>query len=244
MKKLIVSLFSVVLLTSTFAQDTEKQEEPQTATVTAPAVVHEAETKRTVEEKSIANEPQKSATTTVAEGATERTENKTDSLTTGPLNSSLVIVGGAVVAYFLLVWFLNYASRTPEIAMSITRGLYYIVGLPVVLIFLASRVLKNAISGGASDYQSRLSGMGYSSGGSPNTSTGNNPGSSSAKETVEFQFQSKSGNWSSGDIGWDNSDNCVAHGMRNLAIRIQGNNQATGHIRAKGTKTGRIYDIR
>jgi hypothetical protein len=68
---------------------------------------------------------------------------------------------------------------------------------------------------------------------------------SNEKENVEIQYQSTTGNWTTANVTADNSDASIFNAMKNLERTIQGRaNTVTGRIRAKGKKTGRIYDMR
>ena len=68
--------------------------------------------------------------------------------------------------------------------------------------------------------------------------------SSNEKEAVEIQYQTNSGSWISAANSSDNSDRNIFTAMQNVQKRIANVNNANGHIRARGKKTGRIYDMR
>ncbi len=69
--------------------------------------------------------------------------------------------------------------------------------------------------------------------------------SSNEKESVEIQYQSKTGNWTTANLTIDNSDASIFNAIKNLERTLQGrSNTVTGRIRAKGKKTGMIYDMR
>lgn len=68
--------------------------------------------------------------------------------------------------------------------------------------------------------------------------------SSNEKEPVEIQYQTNTGSWISASTSSDNSDANIFNAMRNVQKRIASVNNSNGHVRAKGKKTGRIYDMR
>lgn len=69
--------------------------------------------------------------------------------------------------------------------------------------------------------------------------------SSNEKESVEIQYQSSTGSWTTANVTFDNSDATIFNAMKNIERTIQGrSNTVTGRIRAKGKKTGMIYDMR
>ena len=68
--------------------------------------------------------------------------------------------------------------------------------------------------------------------------------SSNDKESVEIQYQTNSGTWIYAATSSDNSDANIFNAMRNVQKRIANVNNSNGHIRARGKKTGRIYDMR
>ena len=68
--------------------------------------------------------------------------------------------------------------------------------------------------------------------------------SSNEKESVEIQYQTNSGTWIYAATSSDNSDANIFNAMKNVQKRIASVSNSNGHIRAKGKKTGRIYDMR
>lgn len=68
--------------------------------------------------------------------------------------------------------------------------------------------------------------------------------STTEKESVEIQYQTNTGSWIYASTSSDNSDANIFNAVRNVQKRIANVNNSNGHIRAKGKKTGRIYDMR
>ena len=64
------------------------------------------------------------------------------------------------------------------------------------------------------------------------------------RESVEIQFQEKSGGWRTLHVTRNNQDQTISHGMDDVEHRISKMSSATGGVRAKGKVTGTIYDIR
>lgn len=69
---------------------------------------------------------------------------------------------------------------------------------------------------------------------------------SNEKETIEIQYQSISGTWQTASVIHDSSDASIFNAMKNLERQIEHRSArtVTGRMRAKGKKTGRIYDMR
>jgi hypothetical protein len=63
------------------------------------------------------------------------------------------------------------------------------------------------------------------------------------RETVEIQFQQKDGNWRTQHVTHDNLDQTISHGMESVQNIISQQSGNTGRVRARGKKSGRIYDI-
>jgi hypothetical protein len=255
MKKIASFAVSLSLVFSAIAQEAEKQEPAMEASV-SPAVVHED-----VQKKASINTPAApvQAHTSTAESVTpsNTNESKFDVMTFASENTESIILAGGVLAYLLFIWFLNLASGVPAIAMLITKWLYYIIGFPVVLTFLMFRLLKG--TGGSShshDQSEFFQDEDTATGGSNSESSIRtnqmnsssiriNQMNSSDKEDVEIQYQSTSGNWTTVHVTAGNSDATIFNAMENLERTIPGRgNAVTGHIRAKGKKTGMIYDMR
>lgn len=115
--------------------------------------------------------------------------------------------------------------------------LYWIIGLPFVIIgflFFSNIRGENLINPSRS----------WTNKETDNLSSNSSNDLNIDKERVEIQYQQKGGNWRTLQIVNNNLDQTIAHGMNSVNKIISRQTGNTGRIRAKGLKTGTIYDIR
>ncbi len=266
MKKIAIFAVSISLVFSALAQDDEKQEAAKEASI-SPAVVHEdVQKKTTINAPAAPVQAHTSTAVTVIPSSTN--ESKSDLTKVASQNTALVMFGGGVLAYFLFVWFLSFASRTPAVAMSITRGIYYIVGFPVVLTFVTFRLLRGmSATASSANYQSESDDKHYSA--SEKSTYKNHDSSISEKGNNEHQRSRISGNsqrTSSQDNesdgerivvqvnlknNWYNrvtmakgsSSGQISKKLQEIAYGERNKEDFKGRVRAIGEQSKRVYDI-
>lgn len=263
MKKLA---FIAICLTSTlgaFAQDEEKHEAPQEVTV-SPVVVHD-DVQKTITIEAPFPKVQINAAKPVAEIPVSTNENTPGWAKLAGQNIELLLFGVAALTYLLFVWFLSYASRTPAIAMSITRGLYYIVGLPVVMTFLSFRLLRRAFDTQQSNHQSGLEKITRQSGENSNSfnnsisdrnhSRDQQSSNSGSREIVKNQNDASNGERIVVQVNlndrWYNrvtmptssSSGQISKKLQEVAHGERNKKDFHGRVRAIGEQSNRVYDI-
>jgi uncharacterized protein len=163
-------------------------------------------------------------------------------------------------AYLLLVGLLYLLTRMYSTKNFITKTLFFIIGFPFVLIGWAvtlvnirsdrHRYLDENQSGGGSDddgaeeSSSSKKSFGYGANKSSSSGKSVSQNSNDSRETVEIQYQQTGGNWRTLQVVNNNLDQTIAHGMDSVENIISKQSGNTGRVRAKGKKTGTIYDIR
>lgn len=260
MKKPLIFAICLSFGLAAFGQDDEKQEAIPEATV-SPVVVHE-EVQKKIPVEALTSKVQADAAKPVLETTARTNQSKSESTQLDPV---LILMGVAVLAYFLFVWFLSYASRTPAIAMSITRGLYYIIGLPVVLTLLGFRLLKSALDIQHSNYQSGLEEIRRPSGensGSYNNSIADrnnhrdqHSNNSESRQSVKNQKDSSNGERIVIQVNlndrWYNrvtmttgsSSGQISKKLQEVAHGERNKKDFHGRVRAIGEQSQRVYDI-
>ena len=149
---------------------------------------------------------------------------------------NLVVIG----LYLLIVLFL----RTKGKDSWFFQILYWVIGFPFALLGLVLGIL--GFVGGS------LSG---SSVGSGEVSRGKKSRESvdpeysrkkysDNRETVEIQYQQIGGSWRTLNVTSNNLDQTISHAMNNAERNVRKMSGVNGRLRAKGKKTGSIYDIR
>jgi hypothetical protein len=157
--------------------------------------------------------------------------------------------------YLLIVGFLYLLTKIYSTKNFLTKTLFFVVGFPFVLIGWFVKLLnmrsgshryvdENQTSGDDDD-ESNTSKKYFSFGKSSSTSnTTMSQTSNDGRETVEIQYQQTGGNWRTLQVVNNNLDQTIAHGMNSVENIISKQSGNTGRVRAKGKKTGTIYDIR
>ena len=163
--------------------------------------------------------------------------------------------------YLLLVGLLYLLTRMYSTKNFLTKTLFFIIGFPFVLIGWAVTLINirsdrhryldenhsggDYDDGGAEESPSSKKSFGYgaSKSSSPSGKTVSQNFNDS-RETVEIQYQQTGGNWRTLQVVNNNLDQTIAHGMDSVENIISKQSGSTGRVRAKGKKTGTIYDIR
>ena len=250
---------------SDLAQNSEKQEAPKEVSV-SPAVVQED-----VQKKGGINTQaaQVQANTSTAESVTPSNTNESnfDAISFISQNSESIILAGGVLAYLLFVWFLNLASGVPAIAMSTTKGLYYIIGFPVVLTLFMFRLLKGMLGSPYSRNLSEFLQEGHTSTGSSSSGNyerssreksneGQNGFSSSERqqsarsesdepdgERIVVQVNLSDRWYNRVTMAKGSSSGQISRELQEVAHNERNKTDFKGRVRAIGEKSNRVYDI-
>jgi hypothetical protein len=143
---------------------------------------------------------------------------------------------GAII-YLILFGFLYFAKSRPEVAIFVTKILYWSIGFPFLLSWSLIKILfrksKNnnidtSVSSGSSNDENHVNKMAHPE-----------------WETIDIEYQEKSGGWKRiTSIEYRGNEQEISNGMKSgLNSVIHTGSGSSGRVRAKGRRTKTIYDI-